>query len=316
MVGRDGRGHTAAGANAGRLSVTSGSPVDDAAEVDAVEGRQPRAAGSWGLHRINQRDLPLDGNGTFGHNGSTVTAYIIDTGIDYGHSEFGGRARPGYDAIGDGRNGADCNGHGTHVAGTVGGATYGVARSVRLVSVRVLGCDGRGAWSGVAAGFDWVAGNATRPAVANASLGSTPGLAAVDTAANAVAGRGVFTSVAAGNDAADACNYSPARAARVFTIGATTISDGYAPYSNRGPCVQLLAPGSDIVSARLGGGSVALSGTPMAPHVTGVAALFKQTFGDRSQGEIQNWFWSNATQNRVSGVPANTPNLLLFSAGL
>lgn len=298
--------------------------IEQDAEIDGVDTTQSRvdpsqhrAAGSWGLDRINQRDLPLDGNGSFAHDGSGITAYIIDTGIDYDHSEFGGRAEPGFDAVDDGRDGADCNGHGTHVAGTVGGNTFGVARRVNLVSVRVLGCDGKGDWSGVVAGLDWVAGNAHRPAVANASLGGTPPSDAVDNAANAVADSGVFLSVAAGNDTADACRYSPGRAPNVFTVGATTSSDAFAEYSNLDACVQILAPGSDIVSARLGGGSVAEDGTSMAaPHVTGVAALYKQAFGDLPQIDLQLWFWSNTTRDRISELPDHTPNYLLYSAGL
>lgn len=139
--------------------------------VPAVDGVVRAAAGTWGLDRIDQRNLPLDGQFTTVGKGAGATAYIMDTGIDFGHSEFGGRAVPGFDAIGDGRNGQDCAGHGTHVAGTVGGATYGVAPKANLVSVRVLGCDGKGSWAGIIAGFDWVAKNAKQPAVLNASLG-------------------------------------------------------------------------------------------------------------------------------------------------
>lgn len=278
---------------------------------------QARAVGSWGLDRVNQRDLPLDGSGAATGDGASVTAYIVDTGIDFNHTEFGGRAKPGYDAMGDGRNGADCHGHGTHVAGTVAGSTYGLARKANLVSVRVLGCDARGSWSGIVAGLDWIAGNAVKPAVANLSLGGTPASSTVDQAANKLADSGVFVAAAAGNDTADACGYSPARAARVFTIGATTNTDGYAGYSNRGPCVQLLAPGSGIVSAKLGGGSATLNGTSMAaPHVAGAAALYKQRFGDKPQGEIMTYLWDNATPDKITGQPANTPNRLLFTGGL
>ncbi|WP_158882561.1 S8 family peptidase [Amycolatopsis anabasis] len=294
--------------------------IEQDAEIDAVsitDSQRARAVGSWGLDRIDQRDLPLNGAYTASHDGSNVTAYIVDTGIDFGHGEFGGRARAGYDAIGDGRNGADCNGHGTHVAGTVGGSTYGVAKKVKLVSVRVLGCDGRGAWSGIVAGFDWVARNAVKPAVINASLGGTPGVNAVDSASDGASNNGVFTAVAAGNDTADACDYSPARASKPITIGATTKTDGYAGYSNRGTCVQLLAPGTDITSAWPGGGTNTISGTSMAsPHVAGVAALYKQAYGDRSQAEVNNWLWQNASTGKIGSVPANTPNYLLFSAGL
>jgi subtilisin family serine protease len=287
-------------------------------QIDALDVRESDAAvNSWGLDRINQRALPLDGAYTPAHDGSNVTAYILDTGIEHTHPDFGGRATFGFDAIGDGRRGVDCNGHGTHVAGTVGGAQFGVAKRVKLVSVRVLGCDGRGTWSGVVAGFDWIAANARKPAVMNASLGGAPPSDAVDNAANAVANRGIFVAVAGGNDAADACGYSPARAAQPFTIGATTRTDGYATYSNRGQCVQLLAPGTDITSAWIGGTVKTISGTSMAtPHVAGTVALLKQTVGDKTQAEVMNALWNNATQGKITSVPASTPNRLLFAGGL
>nr|WP_042192851.1 S8 family peptidase [Kibdelosporangium sp. MJ126-NF4] len=297
--------------------------VENDAEVEVVvppgdpQTGEPRAVDSWGLDRINQRTLPLDGNYSPNHDGSPVTAYILDTGIQHNHPDFGGRASFGYDAMNDGRRGEDCNGHGTHVAGTVGGKVYGVAKNVNLVSVRVLGCDSRGAWSGIVAGFDWVAANAKKPAVLNASLGGTPGVSQVDTAANSLADKGVFVAVAGGNDTADACNYSPARAARAFTIGATAKDDSYATYSNRGQCVQLLAPGTDIKSTWIGTRVNTISGTSMAtPHVTGVAALYKHANGDHAQGDIMNWMWQNATQDRIGQVPASTPNYLLNLGGL
>ncbi|MFF3806763.1 S8 family peptidase [Streptomyces sp. NPDC002032] len=213
-----------------------------------------------GAGPIDQRFLPLDNNFSAHGSGQGVTAYIVDTGIDFTHSEFGGRAVRGFDAIGDGRSGADCNGHGTHVAGTVGGTTYGVARKASLVSVRVLGCDGRGAWSGIIAGFDWVARNAHQPAVLNASPGGDR-LESVDAAATAVSDRGVLPVIAAGNDNRDACRVSPASAARVVTVGATNRFDEETDFSNWGECLDLYAPGQDITSARLGGGSTVLSGT-------------------------------------------------------
>nr|WP_042191645.1 S8 family peptidase [Kibdelosporangium sp. MJ126-NF4]CEL20204.1 Alkaline protease [Kibdelosporangium sp. MJ126-NF4]CTQ97430.1 Alkaline protease [Kibdelosporangium sp. MJ126-NF4] len=277
---------------------------------------EPRAAASWGLDRIDQRGLPLDGNYSPNHDGSPVTAYILDTGIQHNHPDFGGRASFGYDAMNDGRRGEDCNGHGTHVAGTVGSATYGVAKRVQLVSVRVLNCDGSGSYSGIIAGFDWVAANARKPAVLNASLGG-PGSSQVDNAANALADSGVFLAVAGGNDSADACGYSPARAARAFTIGATTRNDSYASYSNKGKCIRLLAPGSEITSTWVGSGTRVLSGTSMAsPHVAGVAALYKQANGDRSQGDVMYWMEQNGSGSRIGQVPANTPNNLLNLGGL
>ncbi|MGW5354569.1 S8 family peptidase [Streptomyces sp. NPDC004031] len=272
-------------------------------------------ANSWGLDRIDQRQLPLDGQFNTVGKGAGATAYIMDTGIDYGHSEFGGRAVPGFDAIGDGRDGQDCQGHGTHVAGTVGGATFGVAPQAKLVSVRVLGCDGTGSWAGIIAGFDWVAKNAQQPAVLNASLGGdySP---AVNDAADAVADAGVLPVVAAGNSSEDACNVSPASASGAFTVGATTPSDQQASFSNFGRCLDIYAPGQDIVSARIGGGSVAESGTSMAsPHVAGVALLYKAAHPTAGAVEVGSWLLSASTQG-VLTVSAGSPNNLLYTGGL
>ncbi|MCL2554930.1 MAG: S8 family peptidase [Actinomycetia bacterium] len=273
------------------------------------------AAASWGLDRIDQRNLPLDNQFSTIGEGQGATAYVLDTGIDYGHSEFGGRAVPGYDAIGDGRNGADCEGHGTHVAGTIGGATYGIARKATLVSVRVLDCQGEGSLAGIIAGMDWVAQNAHQPAVANASLGGSYSPALND-AADALSDSGVLPVVAAGNDGADACNVSPASAPRVLTIGATDRTDHEASYSNSGSCVSMFAPGTSIVSAKLGGGSVALSGTSMAsPHAAGTALLYKAEHPDADAVSVADALSANATQN-VLTVNGGSPNLLVYTGGL
>ncbi|MFD8207115.1 S8 family peptidase [Streptomyces sp. NPDC059695] len=283
----------------------------------AVRGAQPKSpAQSWGLDRIDQRALPLDNDFSAFGSGQGVTAYIIDTGIAFGHPEFGGRARPGFDAIGDGRNGADCNGHGTHVAGTVGGTTFGVARKVNLVSVRVLGCDSRGPWSGIIAGFDWVARNAQQPAVVNASLGGDR-VQAVNDAATALSDRGVLPVIAAGNSNIDACRVSPASASRVLTVGATNRFDEETDFSNWGECLDLYAPGKDIVSARLGGGSVALDGTSMAaPHVAGVAALYKAEHPNALPAEVFTFLTDKSTKDVVQNLSGNGPNRLLFTNGL
>jgi subtilisin family serine protease len=278
--------------------------------------RGPRAiAASWGLDRIDQRTLPLDQQFSTTGSGLGATAYIMDTGIDYTHSEFGGRAVPGFDAINDGRNGEDCQGHGTHVAGTVGGATYGVARRAALVSVRVLGCDGRGDWAGVIAGFDWVAKNARQPAVLNASLGGgySP---AVNQAANSLAAAGVLPVVAAGNSAQDACDVSPASADRVAAIGATDRGDRQASFSNYGQCLTMYAPGQDIVSAALGGGSTTLSGTSMAsPHSAGVALLYKATNPSASAETVAAWLTDQSTKDILT-VSNGSPNRLLYTDSL
>jgi subtilisin family serine protease len=283
----------------------------------AAPSRHRRAAPSWGLDRIDQRSLPLDHSINTAFDGKGVTAYVIDTGIDTTHPEFEGRAKAGYDVINDGRSGRDCNGHGTHVAGIVGGATRGVAPEVSLVSVRTLDCGGKGTWSGQVKALDWLMSNAAKPAVANLSLGGAPGSATVDKAANALADKGVFLVAAAGNDSEDACDYTPARAENVLAVGATTITDGFAPFSNHGRCVGVLAPGTGISSAKLGGGYAAKNGTSMAaPHVTGVAALFKQAMGDQSAGTVKTWLVHGATHNAIKNTPANTPNKLLNTTGL
>ncbi|MGW3327061.1 S8 family peptidase [Streptomyces virginiae] len=280
------------------------------------QGATRSPAHSWGLDRIDQRFLPLDDNFSAHGSGQGVTAYVVDSGIDFAHPDFDGRAVRGFDAIGDGRMGADCNGHGTHVAGTVGGSTFGVARKATLVSVRVLGCDGRGAWSGIIAGFDWVARNARQPAVLNASLGGDRSTA-VNNAVTAVSDRGVLPVIAAGNDNRDACQVSPASAARVVTVGATNRFDEETDFSNWGECLDIYAPGQDITSAKLGGGSVALNGTSMAaPHVAGVVALYKAEHPNALPAEIHNFLSDKSTKDIIENLSDNSPNQLLFTNGL
>ncbi|MFD3806088.1 S8 family peptidase [Streptomyces sp. NPDC058611] len=312
-----------------QLTIVRNSPGVKAVEEDAKVQSVPRRstapgtrapASSWGLDRIDQRNLPLDSDFTVQGNGAGVTAYILDTGIDHQHAEFGGpdatRAAFGFDAVDDGRNGQDCNGHGTHVAGTVAGQTYGVARKASLVSVRVLGCDGQGTVSGILAGLDWVAKNAEQPAVLNASLGGDRS-DAVDNAANAVTDAGVLPVVAAGNSAKDACLVSPAGAAKVLTVAASNKWDEETSFSNHGTCVSLYAPGEAIVSAQLGGGSVALDGTSMAaPHVTGVAALYKAKNPSAAPGDIAGFLSEESTKDVLTSVSKGTSNELLYLGGL
>jgi subtilisin family serine protease len=268
---------------------------------------------SWGLDRVDQRNLPLSSSYEWTHDGTGVRAYIIDTGILTGHTDFGGRAAIGYDAIGDGRNGQDCHGHGTHVAGTVGGTEYGIARAVSLIAVRVLNCAGSGTYAQVIAGVDWVTANHVPPAVANMSLGG--GLSsALNTAVTNAVNAGVTFAVAAGNSGFDACFYSPSSTPAALTVGATTSYDAMDWYSNYGSCLDLFAPGSEITSAWIGSTTATntISGTSMAsPHVAGVAALYLSANPSASPATVESAIESAATPGVVSG--AIGPNLLVYS---
>jgi len=273
-----------------------------------------QASAPWGLDRIDQT-TGRDSTYTYTATGSGVTAYVIDTGIYSAHSNFGGRVLPGFSSIAGGTQ--DCNGHGTHVAGTIGSATYGVAKSVSLVPVRVLDCNGSGTVSGVIAGIDWVSSQAVGGLkVANMSLGGGASTA-IDTAVNTLINRGVTVVVAAGNNGANACNYSPARVPGAITVASSTSSDGFSSFSNRGSCVDIIAPGSAIQSTWHTSTTATnvISGTSMAsPHVAGTVALFFQKFGYLTPAQMEQQLKSRATTNVISGVPSGTLNAFLFTA--
>ena len=286
-------------------------------EDSVVEANVTQTGATWGLDRIDQRDRPLSGTYTYTSTGSGVNAYIIDTGIRRTHTQFGSRAFVGFDAIGDGRNSNDCNGHGTHVAGTVGGSTYGVAKGVRLYAVRVLSCSGSGSTSGVIAGIDWVTRNHIKPAVANMSLGGGAS-SALDTAVRNSITAGVTYVVAAGNSNANAANYSPSRVGEAITVGSSTSTDARSSFSNYGSVVDIFAPGSSITSAWYTSTTATrtISGTSMAsPHVAGVAARYLQGNTTASPATVRNAIVNAATLNRLTGIPSGTSNRLLFWSG-
>lgn len=269
---------------------------------------------TWGLDRIDQRALPLDGSYTYNASGAGVNAYIVDTGILLSHNDYAARANAGFTAINDGNGTSDCNGHGTHVAGTVGGSTWGVAKDVELWAVRVLGCNGSGSNSGVIAGVDWVAANAQLPAVANMSLGGGSSTALDDAVRSAISS-GVTFVVAAGNDNADACNGSPNRVAEAITTGSSSSSDSRSSFSNWGSCVNIFAPGSSITSTWINGNSSTntISGTSMAaPHVAGAAALYLEANSTAAPTEVFNALVNNATTGRLNSLNGS-PNRLLYS---
>ncbi|AGL15563.1 S8 family peptidase [Actinoplanes sp. N902-109] len=271
-----------------------------------------QSGATWGLDRIDQAGLPLNSTYTYSQTAAGVTAYIIDTGIKYTHNDFGGRATFGYDAVGSG--GVDCNGHGTHVAGTVGGATYGVAKQVKLVGVRVLNCSGSGTTAGVIAGVNWVTANARKPAVANMSLGGGASTALDNAVAGSISS-GVSYALAAGNSTANACNSSPARVPAAITVGATTSTDARASYSNYGTCLDIFAPGSSITSDWYSSNTATntISGTSMAsPHVAGAAALVLSANPSYTPAQVRDTLVNQATAGKVTNPGTGSPNRLLF----
>jgi subtilisin family serine protease len=284
-------------------------------EADRMaQGSYVQSSAIWGLDRIDQRYLPLNATFTYARTGLGVRIYVLDSGIRRTHQQFGGRALAGADFVKDGRGTGDCNGHGTHVAGTAAGVTYGVAKQAILVPVRVLGCDNRGSWSRIIAGIDWVTANARKPAVANMSLGGSASRA-VDDAVTRSISSGVVYTISAMNEAADACNYSPARLAAALTVAASDQSDRRASFTNFGRCVDLYAPGASILSS-FNSSDVATAlywGTSMAsPHVAGAAAQYLQAYPAATPAQVGSALIGATTRDRISNPGPNTPNRLLF----
>ena len=275
---------------------------------------------SWGLDRIDQVSLPLNNSYTYTRTGAGVHFYGIDTGILYAHTDFGGRASAGFDAVTSGGNAVDCNGHGTHTASTAAGTVYGVAKGMTVIGVRVLDCSGSGSVSGVIAGVDWVTQHAIKPAVANMSLGG--GLsAALDSTVAASIASGVVYAIASGNgdifgNPQDACGFSPADVPTAITVNASTITDARASFSNYGPCTDLYAPGVNITAAWLGANNSTtntISGTSMAtPHVAGVVGLYLEANPSATPAQVAAALVANASSNKITNPLANTPNKLLY----
>ncbi|MDA3558488.1 S8 family peptidase [Acinetobacter sp. AOR15_HL] len=284
---------------------------DTVMKIDATTQSNP----DWGLDRIDQKALPLNSAYSYLQTGSGTTAYIVDTGILSSHQQFSGRVLSGYTAISDGNGTTDCNGHGTHVAGTVGGSTYGVAKNVNLVPIRILGCDGSGASSNVIAGLDWILKNGKKPAVVNMSLGGDASTS-LDSAVENLFDNGYVMVVAAGNSNTDACSASPARVSKALTVAATDNTDTRASYSNYGSCVDIFAPGSQINSSWIGSNTATkvLNGTSMAtPHVAGVVAEMLQSTPTATPQTISTNLLNQASSNVVKN-PSGSPNRLLYKS--
>ncbi|MEV6242330.1 S8 family peptidase [Lentzea sp. NPDC051838] len=273
---------------------------------------------TWGLDRVDQASLPLNQKYTYPNTASNVTAYVLDTGIRKSHTDFEGRASDGYDFIDNDAVAQDCQGHGTHVAGTVAGKTYGVAKKAKLVAVRVLDCNGSGPWDGIIRGIDWVTQNAKKPAVVNMSLGGSGTNSSLENAVRRSIQAGVTYVLAGGNSGQDACNFTPARTPEAITVGASDRNDKRSIWtagsSNYGKCLDIWAPGSDIVSASHSNdtGTRSMGGTSMAsPHVAGAAALYLSANPNATPAQVRDALVNAATPNKLTDIKTGSPNLLL-----
>ena len=288
--------------------------VEQNATVTIQEGDTQPNPPSWGLDRVDQEDLPLDDEYTYPNTASDVTAYILDTGVNLTHNDFEGRMVDGFDAIDEGGDADDCQGHGTHVAGTVAGTDHGIAKGASVSPVRVLDCAGGGSYDGIIDGIEWATEDADGASVANMSLGG-PSDASLNEAVDASSEAGLTHVVAAGNSSDDACNYSPAGADTAITVGSTADDDSRSTFSSLGECVDIFAPGTDIMSAHIGSddATTTMSGTSMAsPHVAGAAALFLQDNPDASPEDVRDHLTSTASEDKISDPGTGSPNLLLF----
>lgn len=286
--------------------------IEEDSEI-SIQATQTNA--TWGLDRVDQRSAALNSSYNYAQTGSGVHVYVIDTGIKPTHVEFGGRASADFDTIYDGQNGVDCHGHGTHVAGTVGGTNYGVAKNVRLHGIRVLGCNGTGTTATAVEGIDWVTANRISPAIVNMSMGSQTSVL-LDYAVQSSIASGITYVVAAGNSNADACQTSPARVPTAITVGASDVSDIRASFSNFGTCVDIFAPGVGITSAWSWSNTATnvSSGTSMSsPHVAGSVALYLELNPNATPAQVTSNMMGEGTSGNMTGVGAGSPNLMLFT---
>ena len=297
------------------IALAADSRVDFVEKNKSIHKRAEQNNPDWGLDRIDQRDLPLNKKYNYNYDGSGITAYVIDTGVNKEHSDFGGRVTSGFNAIDNNTNTDDCDGHGTHVAGLVGSATYGVAKKVNIVAVKVLGCDGQGDLTSMVAGIDWVMKNAQKPAVANLSFGVDERSAALDQAVKKLVDANITSAIASGNNNDDACNFSP-QTEKALLVASSTINDDRANSSNFGKCIDIFAPGEDRKSTWTGGTTETsiISGTSMAsPTVAGAAVLVLEQNKSFTVEQVKATLISRASTGKLKNVEEGSPNKLLYT---